>query len=149
MKVCAVSVLRRDFRGRCSDQTIYGVIIIEPLSVYENRKHRAAGGQNGTDSKSEPISANRPVTVAALNAPLEFGDGWDETIMAYVRSRRGERLRIISLVSILRKCVRHRNSRHKNEIKGHILRRITALIRSRKLIRVNRCFVVAADINCR
>src|SRR4051794_34347026 len=100
------------------------MIIIEPLSTYETRQHRTAEQKHADFTDSKPRAVDQPATTVTLNAPLEFEDGWDETILAYVRSQRGESQKIVSLVSILRKRVRHRNSRHKNEIKRHILHRI-------------------------
>lgn len=125
-----------------------GMIIFEPLSAYEARQHGTAKQKRADFTAAKPPVVDQPVTTASLNAPLEFDDGWDETILAYVRSQSGESQKIVSLVSVLRKCVLHRNSRHKNEIKRHILHRITALIRSRRLLRVNRQFVIATEHNC-
>lgn len=111
------------------------MIFVEPSIVYENRCYSPA-------PQSVTISP-APARIHALNGPLAFADGWDECILTYVQGR-AQPIRIGSLVSQLRKCVRHRNKSHKEEIKRHILQRIEVLIRSRRLVRVQRMFVVSA-----
>jgi hypothetical protein len=88
------------------------------------------------------LATGHSPTIDILNAPLAFEDGWDERILGYVSSK-SKPVRIVSLASKLRKCVRHRDKQHKEKLKRDILLRVGALIRMRKLVRVRRKYVVA------
>jgi hypothetical protein len=76
-----------------------------------------------------------------LNGPIPFADGWDEHILTHV-SGQSEPVRIVSLPSQLRKCVRHRDKQHKEKVKRQILLRVGALIRFGGLVRVRRKYVL-------
>ena len=115
------------------------MIVVEPAEVYTQRV-------------AFPTSVNIPrpfaisLTAASggreLNDPPRFADAWDEHILARVWSRTVP-VRIVSIASQLRKCVRHRNKQHKEKLKREILLRIGGLIRAGSLLRVRRKYVVA------
>nr|WP_281720511.1 hypothetical protein [Nitrosomonas nitrosa] len=111
------------------------MIFIEPTEVYACRTAR------GPVTSIPKISAANSATQSRdVNAPLRFADGWDEHILAYV-SAQAAPVRIVSLSSQLRKCVRHRDKQHKEKLKRDILLRVGALIRVGSLIRVQRNYV--------
>ena len=113
------------------------MIFVEPVEVHASRT--APPSVTAIPNMSVVDSATR---FFDLNAPLRFADGWDERIVAHVSSQ-SEPIRIVSLASQLRKCVRHRDKLHKESLKREILVRVGELIRAGTLARVGRKYVVA------
>lgn len=116
------------------------MIFVEPTEVYACR----------TAPQSVPVvpgvsAADSAKRSRDLNAPLRFSDDWDDHILAYV-SAQAEPVRIVSLATQLRKCVRHRDKRHKERIKRAILMRVGALIRTGRLARFRRKYVVTTTL---
>jgi hypothetical protein len=111
--------------------------LIEPAEVYACRT-----APWSTDTNRKVAGANSATQSRELNAPLRFADGWDERILLHV-SNQSEPVRIVSLASQLRKCVRHRDRQHKEVLKRKILVRVGVLIRAGMLARVRRKYVVA------
>lgn len=112
------------------------MIFVEPSEVYACRTT-----PRPLTATPDVLAANKATRSPDLDAPLRFADGWDEHILAYV-SGQTEPVRIVSLVSQLRKCVRHRNKEHKEKLKRDILLRVGALIRVGSLARVRRKYVL-------
>jgi hypothetical protein len=132
-------------RGGPSDQdmptraVVTWMIFIEPEELYVRRSaSRTSHGSNSVCPGGGSASLSRE-----LHRPLRYTDGWDETIVAYLSSRSGEPVRIMSLVSQLRKCVRHRDRTHREKLKHDILMRVGALIRAGVIVRFQRKYVVA------
>ena len=127
--------------ARIALRVIIPMVFVEPVEVYESRSLRpSAIGR----SNSITLSAQKPAcSSSALYAPLRVEDGWDETIVAYLSSRPGTPVMIMSIVSQLRKCVRHRDRRHREKLKHDILMRVGALIRAGVILRFKRKYVVA------
>jgi hypothetical protein len=113
------------------------MIIIEPHEAYAFRTApwSITAISNGAAADSGKRSCD-------LNSPLRFVDGWDERILAYVANQ-SEPVRIVSLASQLRKCVRHRDKEHKERLKREILVRVGELIRAETIARIRRKYVVA------
>lgn len=112
------------------------MILVEPADVFVSRTWPRI---------AQTIVSDSPRTGSAnlsreLHGPLRYTDGWDEHIIDHISSR-PEAVRIVSLVSQIRKCVRHRDRQHKEKIKRDILLRVGALIRSGSLVRVRRKYV--------
>jgi hypothetical protein len=108
------------------------MILIEPEELYVSRTRQ---GCTITSTNSSSASISRE-----LHGPLRYTDCWDEHIIVYTASR-PEPIRIVSLASQLRKCIRHRDKQHKEAIKRQILLRVGALIRTGSLVRVRRKYV--------
>lgn len=111
------------------------MVVVEPLEAYACRT-----APRPLTATLNVLAVNSATQSRGLNAPLRFADGWDEHILAYV-SIQAEPVRIVSLASQLRKCVRHRDKQHKEKLKRDILLRVGALIRVGSLIRVRRKYV--------
>src|SRR5687768_290241 len=112
------------------------MILIEPEESYVRRSEsRVSHGINTLSPSGGSETLSRE-----LHGLLRYMDGWDEHIIAYTSSR-AEPIRIVSLASQLRRCVRHRDKQHKEEIKRQILLRVGALIRTGSLVRVRRKYV--------
>ena len=131
--------------GRCwfgfGLRVIIPMVFVEPIEVYESRSLRPSAVGRST---SITPSAQKPACSSSdLYAPLSVEDGWDETIVAYLSSRPGTPVLIMSIVSQLRKCVRHRDRRHREKLKHHILMRVGTLIRAGVILRYKRKYVVA------
>jgi hypothetical protein len=117
------------------------MIFIEPAEVFDAR----AVTPRQPDRLSYTVHPNRcsQGRMTRFTGPLSHEDGWDEVIHLHLLSRPGEPVRIMSLVSQLRRRVRHRDKAHKEELKRHILKRIGILIKTGVVVRVRRCFVAA------
>lgn len=119
------------------------MILIEPTEVFSARS--ASFSEQCVHERPLPVLRVSSQGLRALSeAPLSYADGWDEAIHLRLLSLKGQPVPIMSLVSQLRKRVRHRNKHHREEIKRTILKRICILIKSGLLRRVRRSFVVAA-----
>lgn len=120
----------------------YRMIFIEPVEAYEFRT--SSSSRQKADVRSHGGQQRTRVELkGGFEAPLAYEDGWDEVILMHLLGRRGESVKIVSLASELRRCVRHRNKAHKEELKRHILKRVGILIKRRLIVRVRRCFVTA------
>jgi hypothetical protein len=117
------------------------MVFIEPPAIYELR---IAAQQQRVQSCSQGTSGDlvESAPLTAFNTPKIYEDGWDEWVVHFLMGHPSMPVRIVSLVSELRKQVRHRSRRHREKIKQDILHRITALIRAGVILRIDRKFLV-------
>jgi hypothetical protein len=117
------------------------MIFIEPAEVFARRSATRI-----PERKPVLLSSNAGAdSFGALHGRLRHENGWDERIFEYLSSR-AEPVRIVSMISQLRKFVRHRDKQHKEKLKRDILSRIGALIRAGIIIRVHRNYVVVRPV---
>lgn len=122
-------------------RVIIPMVIVEPMEVYEARSSRPSN--IGRSTSNTPSAQSQTCPSSDLYAPLSVEDGWDETIVAFLSSRPGKPVMIMSVVSQLRKCVRHRDRSHREKLKHDILMRVGALIRAGVILRFKRKYVIA------
>lgn len=126
---------------RSAMRVIIAMVFVEPMEVYATRSSRPS--TIGRSTSVAPSAQKQVCSSSDLYAPLSVEDGWDETIVAYLSSRPGTPVMIMAIVSQLRKCVRHRDRRHREKLKHDILMRVGALIRAGVIVRFKRKYVVA------